>query len=284
MKKVQQIFLEVTNKCTACCTTCLNKTMHRERGVMLFDNFTKCIDEIVKHELATTVHLYGFGEPYLTPNYLDYCNYAIHWLGTKSITTNIITNGSVMTEIPYGLTNLNISFNAGKKKTYEKITGLDFDRTYNNICRLYHEGQFRKVLTPVEIHFLKFEENKNEVDDFFKLFCGFKGVQLRVATKYDNQRGLIEDETIEGYKESERIPCHYVKNVLNVTWNGDVSACPHDEDNKVVYGNAFDKSLRDCIVSQKRGEMLWNHNRGCFEGICERCNFNVNMDGKYEYL
>jgi radical SAM protein with 4Fe4S-binding SPASM domain len=254
--------------------------MNRERGVMNFGLFKQLIDKIVSERACGMVNLYGFGEPYLTPSYLVYCDYAIERLNKAGINTAIISNGMVITEIPKGVGVFAISFNAGKKETFERITKLDFDRTYQNMKRLHKQRQFKRA-RQAEIHFLAFEDNKNEVRAFLDLFKDFKGVNLRIGYKYDNQRGLIEDKTLPEFRGLKRIPCHYLLNVLNVTWNGEVSLCPHDENNAVVFGNAFESSFSEIEKNSNRKAFLEKQYKGVYDGVCENCNFNVGMDGLY---
>ncbi len=278
---IPQVFLELTNKCTANCLTCLNRIMRRERGYMDFGLFKKCIDEIAEGRLAKKVHFYGDGEPYLCPSHMAYFRYGIEKLSPLGIRTVIITNGSVITEIPDGIADFIISFNAGRKETYERITGLDFDRTVANIYRLWREGQFQRAQN-VEIHMLVFEGNKDEMGDIIGLF-GELGIPIRFSFKYDNQCGKIRDETLPAYRRVEREPCHYVEHCLNITWNGQVSLCPHDFDNEVIYGDANREKLREIWFSPLRLEILRAHREGRFTGLCRDCNYNTPIKGKVIY-
>lgn len=285
MAFISQIFIETTNKCSANCSTCLNRVMKRERGVMPFSLFKKIIDDAVDGRKTEHVHLFGVGEPYLTPSYLDYCDYAIPKLNEAHISSSIITNGRSITEIPEGLTVINISFNAGRKETYERITGLDFRLTLDNIFRVASEGQFARV-TEKEIHMLVFDENKDEVDDFIALFSPLKslGVKLRLAYKFDNQLGRIEDKTLDEFKDAPRVSCHYVENVLTICSNGWVIPCVHDFDGAEVFGDANLHSIDELIEHAARLERLNLHRQGQFQGICEGCNFNISNEGRYVYV
>lgn len=133
--------------------------MKRERGVMPFSLFKKIIDDVVDGRKTEHVHLFGMGELYLTPSYLDYCDYAIPKRNEAHISSSIITNGRSITEVPEGLTVIKVSFNAGRKETYERITGLDSRLTLDNIFRVASEGPFVRVREK-EIHMLAFDENK----------------------------------------------------------------------------------------------------------------------------
>lgn len=284
MAFIEHIFLETTNICNARCITCMNSKMKRKKGVMSFELFTSLIDDITKDRKTSMLHLSGYGEPYMTPNFLDYCNYAIPKLNEARIGSEIITNGELVTDIPVGLSSLIFSFNAGKKDTYEKITGLNYDKVVANIFRL--KDQFKNVASRVQIHMLAFEDNKDEVEAFKTLFAPLKeqNVLLRIGYKYDNQTGLVEDKTLDKFKTEEKQSCHYVKNVLWVNWDGSVISCCHDVNGVNVIGNIKESSIDDVIFGGSRRELLIKHLKGNFDGICKNCNFNVSFEGKYEYV
>ncbi len=280
-----QLFIELTNRCNGKCITCLNQNMKRRRGVMDFDLFRKIVDESLDRLYLEMVHLYGVGEVYLVPEVMKYFDYALERYGSRGIRTCLITNGERITDLPFGLSVADISFNAGRKKTFERVTGMSFDRTVRNIWRLQREGQ---IDDRINIHMLVFEDNKDEVEDFKRLFA-FTTANLVLAHKFDNQCGEIEDRTLPEYrldeKETEgRIPCHYVREVLNIAWNGDVILCPHDFEGSVNYGNAGKQSLSEIWYGGKHRKMLADHAACRFEGLCGRCNFNLPIEGKDEVI
>ncbi len=276
-----QLFIELTNRCNGRCTTCLHSSMKREQGVMDFDLFRKIVDESLGSLYLEMVHLYGVGEVYMIPGVMKYFDYALERYSERGIRTCLITNGERITELPADLSVVDISFNAGKKETYERITGISFDRTRDNILRLQRDGQLDEK---VNIHMLVFDDNAEEIDEFKRLFA-YTGAELVLAYKYDNQRGEIEDKTVARHKTGNgasgaRIPCHYVRDVLNIAWNGDVILCPHDFDGEVNYGNANDQALAEIWYGSLHKKMLSDHAACSFQGLCAKCNFNLPIDGK----
>jgi len=225
------------------------------------------------------VHLYGVGEAYTVPDHMDRFRFAIDALAQSGIKACIITNGSVVTQVPEGIHAFDVSFNAGTKQTYEAITGLNFEKTFLNLFRLQDQGEFKKAAKP-EIHMLVFERNKKELTIFARLFAGWH-VTLRYGFKYDNQHGEIPDETLPEFHDSTRVPCHYMLNCLNVYWDGRVAICPHDFEGEVIYGDLTKQTLRDILDSPLRQQKLREHLSGDFQGICRDCNFNVRFEGKY---
>lgn len=246
---------------------------------MNFDLFKKCIDEIAAKKLTRAVHLFGVGEPYMTPDFTAYCDYAILKVGCK---TQVISNGAVIDKVPEGLGELIISFNAGTPKSYQAITGMDFEKTFQNIVRLYETGEFKKAKN-VEIHALIFEDNKDEANAFFKLFEGMTGVKVRITFKYDNWAGRLVSKVIPQFATKQRYPCHYIYEALYVTWTGEVTLCPLDIDNEVVIGNANNQSLQEIINSKIKQELTRQHFNNLFAGICAACDYNKQFGGKTFY-
>ena len=277
-----QLFLEITNACNGRCVTCLNREMRRPRGIMDFDLFRRLVDESLDSLYLEMVHLYGVGETFLAPRAMDYLDYAAVRYGERGIRTCLITNGERIPDIPAGISVLDISFNAGREETYERVTGLCFQRTVENLRRLHRAG---RLDGRSRIHMLVFEDNRDEVEAFKRLFY-FTSAELVLAYKFDNQCGKIEDKTLPEHRpaaegwEAARIPCHYVRDVINVAWNGDVILCPHDFEGEVTYGNACEASLVEIWESDQHRAVLAAHGRKRFEGLCRRCNFNLSMEGK----
>lgn len=266
-----QLIIELTNSCNGRCITCLNSSMKRSRGVMDFELFKKIVDESLKCLYLEAVHLYGIGEDYLIPNVMDYFDYAISRYYEAGVRTVLITNGERVTYLPDRISTVDISFNAGTPKSYWEITGMDFHRTVSNIYRLERDGN----LGPhVNLHMLVFKRNVHEVEEFKKLFA-FTSANLVLAFKYDNQCGALEDETLDRFRSYTKIPCHYVRNVMNVCWNGDVTLCCHDSDAQVVHGNVKNLSLEQIWYGRSHSEKVVKHGKLMFDGLCRHCNFNI---------
>jgi len=277
--KKYHLFLELTNLCSASCQTCLNRIMSRPRGVMDFEFFKKIVDlTSASNEIFGNVEFCGVGESYLVKNIKDYFDYAIPRYKERGISTTIVTNGSHTTFIPSGISHVDISFNAGRKETYEAITGLNFEKVLNNIKALDASGQ----LSPPErthIHMLVFEDNKNEIMDFVNLFKD-TAATLEFSFKYENQCDVIDDKTLPAFKTRTRYPCMYATNSVFVCWNGVVIPCPHDFHASVIFGDLNKNSIGEILSSPARIRMETEHRKKIFRGICENCNYNITFENK----
>lgn len=268
--QILHVFIEMTNFCNARCTTCLQKNMKRERGIMDFERFKTLIDLIKKQDVAWA-HLYGIGESYVVPDALKYFDYALRELKNNGVDAILITNGELISELPRDFSQVYISFNAGIKKSFEEITGLDFEKTAANIRRLSRDGQLGNNVT---IRMLVSEKTEKEISDFQNLFKDVS-CNLEISYKYDNQHGEIDDLTVDSFrKNGKRVPCNYVLNTVNICWNGDIILCPHDFEGEIKYGNIFNDGWKKIVDSKLRKKIIKEHIRGDFQGLCQQCNYN----------
>lgn len=270
-----------TTRCSAQCITCLNNTIKKHYDLDE-ELFKKLILEILDLPINNSkiVSFYSIGESYLHKDFLPLCEWAIPKLKEKNIKTMIVTNGTHVDFVPKGIDQFIISFNAGTKESYERIYKIKFDKVYNNILKLYRMGEFKKAKS-VEIHMLCFEENRGEEKNFKELFKNMKGIKYRFSYKYDNQQE--KTDYVGVIKKEKRIPCDYLTNKVIVYPNGDITLCCHDFLNTVSYGNLCDKKLLDILSSEKRMKLLNNHRNLKFDGICEKCNYNVENDCVFIY-
>lgn len=278
--------LSFTTRCSANCTTCLNPTIN-EHYDLEEKVFKKYINQILELPIKNPIEIsfYNIGEVYMHPHFVELCEWAISRLnsarggGQRRIRTSIVTNASHAYKVPKGIDYYDISFNGGKKQTYESITNLDFDRVVNNIYHLYDSGELRKA-RHASIRMLCFDGNQGEEEDFLELFHGMKHIRYRLSYLYDNQFGKTEYNAL--VNRSNRKPCEYITNKVNLYPNGDINLCAHDFKDTVSFGNLKDLDLIDILGGKKRMELLEMHRNNIFEGICSQCNFNA--DRKADYI
>jgi radical SAM protein with 4Fe4S-binding SPASM domain len=244
------------------------------------DLFKKFISELLElnNKNIKTVAFFSIGEVYLHKDFVELVEWALPLLKKKNISTTIISNGSHISRIPKGIDSFIISFNAGKKESYEYITNMKFEKVYENIIRLYKSGEYKNAKS-FQIHMLCFDKNQGEEEDFKALFNGMKDVLLRFSYKYDNQFNMTSHHGI--IEKGERVPCQYLTNKINLHSNGDIVLCAHDYLASVAFGNIKDKNLKDILLTQKRLEMIKCHNAREFNDICMDCDYNTSIDSGF---
>lgn len=125
---------------------------------------------------ASVVQLWGWGEPFLNPEYGAIFDHVVeHFPG---IEVNISTNGTLLDAqwqqrlLEYGNFSLNVSINAATASTYRLVTGTGlFDRVVGNLLsfrgmREQHAGRGKARFT---VSFVVVRENLEEIPAFIDL-------------------------------------------------------------------------------------------------------------------
>lgn len=124
-------------------------------------------------DLAATVQLWGWGEPFVNPHYEAIFTYVTERY--PGIEVNLSSNGTLFDEawqrrlLDYGNTSINISVNAASRETYRLVSGRDlFDRVAANLqsfgrLRREYAGRTRSRFT---VSFVVIDDNLHEMADF----------------------------------------------------------------------------------------------------------------------
>jgi radical SAM protein with 4Fe4S-binding SPASM domain len=268
--------LTVTTRCGARCATCPN--WQREyHQVMDLEHFKRCWDLLVWEPGITTIVLNNTGDLYSLPDAIKYLLYVESHIPVGRV-VSMTTNAADMAYVP-AISDLHISFNGSRKSEYERTTGLDFDRVVKNIRDAY---SLLARVGYVELDFLVWEGNHYEgcEKDFYDLWADFPG-QLRVSYKVENQGGAVKG--LAKFVDLKRLPCDYLE-ALSIQPNGQIIRCAHDWEGATDLGNLFETSTKALMYHPLRAELLAQHKRGEYTGICAACNYNVAEQGKIWYL
>jgi radical SAM protein with 4Fe4S-binding SPASM domain len=211
---------------------------------------------------------------YSLPNSTEYLRYIERHTKKEVVLT---TNAGLMDYVPE-IDCLVLSFNGVDRQGYEYTTGMSFSDVVQNIKSAY--TQLSKV-PDVQMHILMWQGNQDEVDKIKDIFGDFPG-RIRISYKYDNQ--MKEDYTIDEYKSDSRSVCDYLTKSISIMPDGSVIACAHDFDKETFFGNIFKDAMDEILNSDQRQDMMAEHKRGEFKGICTKCNFNTPIDGRVFYI
>lgn len=264
--------ISVTTKCNARCETCPVWTYKGQD--MEVTDFKHIWDKLNDSEYIQAILINNTGDIYNHEYYALIFDYMRNRPRKKY--TVMTTNAGKMYVLP-DIDELVISFNGGNKEAYEKTTGLDFNRTCDNIRNLY--PWFHR-LRNLEMHCLIYEGNADSEKDILSLWGDFPG-RIRISYKYDNQ--MDEDKTLDAYKRSERIPCDYL-DMLSIWPDGRVIMCAHDFRGETVFGNILDETIEQLAHNEAREEKKIEHLQGKYLGLCEKCNYNTPIWGKVKYI
>jgi len=278
----QHIFIETTSLCNLKCKICPRTSGNPESsglGQMNFELFKKIVDEAKKYG-PRTFCLHLFGEPLLSPTFIQEINYIKKSNKKNSIV--LTTNGTLLTpEIAEAMTKapvdkIAISFMSAERENYKNLTGLDkLDEIEKNIKNLIKIKKENKSIKPkIIIRMILENYNKNEADLFKNKWRNYDVItEIRPAHNYGGNVNVGEIRDKKN-KKIKRWPCYHLWLSPAIHWNGDFSICCDDYSRKAVLGNAKNETVNQLwnskpILHFRRMQLLGHFN---YPPICENCN------------
>lgn len=271
------LIVDIHSYCNASCIICPYSSLHKKlsMGFMSWDLYSKIIDEykalMDQYEFTGKLTYCQMGEPFILRDIARWVKYAMN----RQIQVYFNTNASLLT--PALLDSLlhigfdgtfNISFHAITRTTYEKIMGIDYEKTMTNINYLLKNFP----LDHISINAVPFNWPSGEKEKLLA-YWGQKGVKVRISDVL-SRSGLssnirnIQRRRIAGCR-TERIFYEMV-----ISFNGDVLLCCHDMAREVLLGNLKESTINEIWNGEKFHSIL---NDIYFENdlpqdfICKRC-------------
>jgi len=238
--------VEIAAECNLRCSMCFHPQMRRLKGVLPFELWKKCADEVASVAPATEVWFSFCGEPLLAPDLLLRCIDYGREVGLRAI--NLNTNGLLLERalaepiLAAGLKRIVFGVDAFTAPTYAKIrVGGDRDTLYANIEHLLALRQRREDGADVMVQFIVMDENEHELPAFQEhwLRCGAT-LKVRHQLSWGGKF-----ETALCAPQEERIPCPWAITMMHVFWDGRVPRCPGDMEGEEGVGNVAGESIAD---------------------------------------
>ena len=272
-----RVQIENTNVCTGNCVFCPHKTMKRKTGIMDIDLTRRIIDEC-KDLGINYVTTYGFGEPLLDPHFFGRTEYAKSKQISR-VTTNTnamyLNNEKAGRILESGLDEVYVSLDAATEETYKRIRpGLSFEMVEQNVLNLVEKKKKRNSRKPqIILSFVESSINKHEARQYIKKWKD-KVDNISISTMH-NWTGAIQRNS-NNSSGSRRDACRLLWTDMIVRWNGDVSLCCHDYENRIVLGNVNSNTIEEIWSGEKLRKIREWHKDGCFHKIhiCEKCEYN----------
>lgn len=160
------------NRCNLRCEFCTDRGPSSRYTDMSFEQFMMFTEPL---EHASLVQLYGWGEPFLNPDYERIFDFmTARYSGTRIY---ISTNGILLTEhwidkvLSYGKCLVNVSLNAATPDTYKRLTHANsFNRIVSNVEELLRRREARGVADlVVTLSFVAVKPNLHEIPLFVSL-------------------------------------------------------------------------------------------------------------------
>lgn len=272
----RNIDIELTNRCNATCDFCPREKTPKQ-GFMAWDVFEKSVERILALGNHGRVFFTGLGEPMLHPRFLEYVRYGI----AQGLNVGICSNGSRLTPqltadlLESGLQWIAFSI-SDIGASYDKVYGLDFSATYNNIVEFVRQSRGRCY---VQISVVEHENNSSQIDEIIDFWQRNNADYVHVIR--EENRGGSHDKSFHflGNKKYWRDAvsalnkkgltelCSVAFYSVFIGWDGRYYLCCNDWEKTVPLGNVADFSIED--VDARKLEHIKSQ-----RGICQDCSAN----------
>ena len=183
--------------------------------------------------------------------------------------------------IDAGLDSLKFSMNAGNRESYKKTHGVDFfDKVIKNIKWLSQYKKENNLTKPRTCMSSIFMESKKEelellqksmkdfIDEFYylPLYNQAGHIAGKEYKKYIGNIGRLDNPV-------DPIPCWELFNVAKISWNGWLTACCFDHDNRFAIADLNTSSLLEAWHNPKFVELRRKHleNIDLDKSDCAKC-------------
>ena len=278
------IKIEITGRCNFNCSFCAQKSSLRKIGD-IDKNFLYRVLWEAKSIGVKEIGMFLLGESFLVKELPEYIKYAKEEVGIEYVF--ITTNGSLCTSermesvIESGLDSIKFSINAGTKERYKKMHGVNcFEKVFSNIKWLSNflkKNNITSLRTCVSSIFIpEYKEELEElekmiipyVDEFYflPLYNQAGHIGGKEYTKIVGNPGRLENMV-------RPVPCWALFNAAKITWDGWLTACCFDHDEKFEIEDLNKVSLIEAWHHPKFVEMRKEHLNNNFNksSLCAKC-------------
>lgn len=276
----RDIVLETTGFCNLKCKMCSNSKMTRRKETMHWPLFIKLIEEIAE-KAGDSIRLWlcFYGEPLMERNFSDRVIYAKS-KGIKNVVIN--SNMNLMHPelsrklVKAGLNTVFAGVDAGSPETYAQIrVGGDYKKVVNNIIS-YKDAlnKYGHSDQQIIVQFIDMPQNHHEKSSVVEFWRRY-GIQVKVRpfiTWQESQTDIPQiSQDMAG--ESERLPCHWMMNILPITADGKAVWCGCDYDGNGIVGDLNEMTIFEVWNNIKKAhrfvqlESRWNE----LPDFCRNC-------------
>jgi radical SAM protein with 4Fe4S-binding SPASM domain len=284
--------IELTNVCNFKCLMCPTGTgiAKRKKGFMSEEIFSRLFDELKTNR--TPVRFIGWGEPLLHQNLTD----ILATCRKSGMLTHLNTNGLLLDNtmmeqfIGIPLNSLKFSFQGIDRKSYREMRNRDYFNDLIDKIRTLYQLRRKEPYPFIHVSTTITYETPEQAQKFRHLVEPF--VDL-VTIGRTTMEFIDPDEACLSMEESGRLRhliklesvvkkhpvCPEVFNVLSVNWDGSVSACCTDFDNRMIVGNIAEQSLYEIWHSKKMNtyrKLLAGMKHDLLD-ICRNCYDNMSL-------
>lgn len=267
--KSKAITIENTNKCCISCVFCPREKCKYKNDVMDNDLFKRIIDQSyilgIRH-----IDMGGYGDPYMDPD----LGWKLKYIKSnyKDVSIYLSNVGFLMNEkydsyLEY-IDVLKISNYSCNKENFEKMHGVNYEITIENICRILELKNRPYINALMVVN----EDNIREIEDW-KSWWNAKADEIMVWRPH-NYKGYNTCGTSSCITAIHS--CGRPQNgSLFVHADGSVSPCCFDINKEIIIGNLMKEDLITVLKGEKRTFYIDIHSKNDLYSInstnCKGC-------------
>jgi len=275
------LVIETSNFCNARCLMCPYRKMRRPKKIMDEKTYEKIISRIKEEKLPINkVFFSGLGEPLLDPNLIE----RIRKIKSLGFSVRLYTNASLLTSkisrqlVKLEVEEINISFNGVNPEQYQKIMGLNFEKTLENINTLLETRRKSCRKKPfIQVSLVAIEENEKDIKKHVQYWRN-KVDSVTVSLAHDWGGGIRINSKFEirSSKLKRVYPCRSLWHTFVIDSRGNFVICCRDYESRYVLGNIHTHSFADIYKSpvlENFRRLHLEYSQKKFPSLCQKCNF-----------
>lgn len=284
--------IELTNRCPFRCVMCARTHgMARAQGDMTFDIFRRVIDEFAainpEHARSRETWMHGFGESAVHPHLAEFLTYATDKGVNACLSVNPLmltpAVGRALLEARPGT--LYLALDGHDDKSFENIRGLPnvYEKSKQRLLDFIDMKQKMGSRTHLVLSMINFRLNDasiNAMADWWRDTAGLDEVLLKQFTVWDGSVRNVNILRRSTFEKGDKVVCIFPFEKMTVCWDGNVTPCCYDYDEKYVLGNVSNQSLMDIWNAEPmrrlRREFLENN---VTNNLCRSCPALYGLDG-----
>lgn len=276
--KKYNIIIETTNLCNARCVMCPHSQMQRKTEVMNDETFSLIVDKLKKEKINPLAFiLNGFGDPLTDMKIFERVRVIKKEFPSSVVkfysNFGLATDDTIKNMLDSGLDELNVSFNGFNKENYEKVMGIDYDRTRGNLKSLIAERNKRKSNLKIRLSMTLTVHNDGDEKKFVEEWK--QKVDSVSVNKIHTYGGSVADVSGKNKINFNKLiyPCKYLWSTIVFGVTGDIFLCCLDYEGQYNFGNIKDNSILDIFYSERLNKIREQHLKSDLKNIamCSQC-------------
>lgn len=218
--------------------------------------------------IPKVIQLHGYGDPLLDKNIGKVVD-ILTKNNLESYFSCTPANIEVMKTIEMmelGLGYLKYSYESTDDAKFKEIRGnaANFQEAYDKTIQVLNEKEKRGLSTEIIITMIDIGHDQKQQEEFAQLSEAFKGLDVYVYLKSEDQQWYRKDETLKDYLQSNKrdLPsqeddyygtnsihwqefCKHPWMSMSIKSDGEVHMCMEDYNNEIFLGNSYENSLSE---------------------------------------